>query len=587
MNHRELPPNMVPLLGQERGLLLGKIVMLGLLGVPWTFIPEYWMLWAGLTAMVGWSVLVSLKRCRVAKAYRRQDEQRAYEAQNKIFGKVTRLGHITDAFVQNLRGRSGVLIGALGKELLFYNPWAPKAGNLAVFGPAGTGKSSTMILGTLLNVWNMLGKGALRFSIWVYDPKGELYFVSAAFRKWCGQRIFLIDPFGVTGKKTFYNPLDCVARAVIFMTGELRNWCAFIANCLIPEPEGNKGKTDNSFFREAAKLFLQRLMVYLAVFETLNCHPVRLRELVSCSESNLVMIGNKMRTYEHQLTNRPDTSAKDKEKFRNLEILVQGYGERLLDEMNARNFPSTRQEAEQALDIYDGSTDFGKSTMHSDFPLEEILDEKSTAYVVMPGSKSGTHGQFSSWVSAQMIETIARQEKPSKILLLLDEMGNMPRLPDDTIKKNFALLRSLQARTATFWQSPSQPKIYGDDIAKLIMDQSSLLAAWSIRDPDMAKEFERRSGQTTVKKRSYAKDPKAMEHSWSYSSQEALEPVLSETEILQLPDDEMLVAISGQKMLRMRRIPFWKIGLMRRVAQKNPSEPHDGYPPQDTVEWPY
>ena len=63
--------------------------------------------------------------------------------------------------------------------------------------------------------------------------------------------------------------------------------------------------------------------------------------------------------------------------------------------------------------------------------------------------------------------------------------------------------------------------------------------------------------------------------------------MLSETEILQLPDDEMLVAISGQKMLRMRRIPFWKIGLMRRVAQKNPSEPHDGYPPQDTVEWPY
>lgn len=570
MQKRELPLNMVPLLGQERGLLFGKIVMLTLLWVPWTFIPEFWMLWAGLTVMVGVSVLGSLKRCGVARAYKKLDEQRARNAQHTIFGKVTRLGQITDAFVQNLRGRSGVFIGALNQDLLFYNCWAPKAGSVEVYGPARTGKSSTSILGTLLNVWNLKGKGKLRFSIWCNDPKGELYFVSAAFRKWCGQRILVINPFGIKGiPQDCFNPLDCVLRSVIFMTGETRNLCALISNAMIPEPEGNQGTTDNSFFRQAARLFVMRLICYMACFEPMHCNLVRLRELVSSSESHLVMIGNKMRDSEQ------------------LNGLVRGYGERLLDEIKVRNFGSIRQESEQAVDIYDGDSEFGKSTMRSDFTLEEILNENTTVYVVLPGSKTGTHGAFSSLVSTLMIEAIAQQDKPSKLLMLMDEMGSMPRLPEDTIKKAFGLLPSLGLRMATYWQSTAQKKMYGENLARLMTDNSSLLAAWGIRDPDMAKEFERRGGQTTVKKHSYSKDPKAIEHSWSYSSQEASEPVISESEILQLPENDMLVSIAGQKLLRLRRVPFWKIAIMRRCAQKNPSEPHDGYPIEDTVEWQY
>ncbi len=569
MNQQQTMERSAPIYWVEMFRLVGILVMVGIALWAWSVIPEYWMLWAGIMGLLGFSIMSALFRAKVAKGYRRQNKIWGIEAECFVQGKTTRLGQLGDAFVRNLRGRSGVFIGALEKSLLFVNPWAPKMGAITVIGPARTGKTSTSVIGTLLNVWNLLGKNRLKFSLWVNDSKGELYWVCAAFRKWCGRTVRAINPLGVKGiQQDHFNPLDVILRSVILLNGLTREWCAIIANCMIPEPEGNKGSTDNSFFRQAARLFLMRLMVYMAVFEPFQCHLVRLRELVNSSDKELVMIGNKMR----------DSDA--------LNGLVRGYGNRMLDEMKVRNFGSIRQEAEQATDIYDSNSDFTKTIMRSDFTLEELLDENSDLFMVLPLAQRESHGAFATLCTTLMIETIARKEKNSKMLMLLDEIGNMPRLPDDTIKKAYSALPSVGLRMATYWQSRAQMNMYGEDIAELIIDQSSVLAAWSIRDPETARDFSRRAGQTTVKKQSYSKDGKDMYHPYQKRYDEKEEALLSETEILQLPDNEMLLWIAGEKMLRCRRVPFWKIGLMRKCAQKNPCEPQE-YPIRDTVEWQY
>ncbi len=564
-------PHIAPIFGVEVMRLVGMMLMLWITLLAWSIIGGYWMLWAGISAMIGVSMVIAVKRCIVARSYKKYHDRLAYEAQTIIFGKQSRLGELTDAFVQNLRGRSGIFLGALDKSLLFVNLWSRELGGaLTVYGPAGTGKTSTIIMATMLNIWNLLGKNRLKFSVWITDPKGEIYRVCAPFRRWCGRRVITLCPFPLPGiKQNFFNALDCILRSVIERTGETRNLCSLIANCLIPEPEGNKGETDNSFFRKAAKLLLMRLMVYMAVFEPFQCHLPRLRQLVSGSEAELMLIANKMKDCDQ------------------LNGLVRNYGERMLDEMPAKNFKSIRQECEQALDIYDEDSDFTNTLKRSDFTLEEMLDENTDVYVILPPDKYGTHGGYTALVSTLMIETIARHPKPSKFLMLMDEIGTMPRIPTDTIKKAFCQLRSQKLRMATFWQSESQMLVYGKDIATIIKEQSSVLIGWSIRDPDTAKQFSRKVGETTVKQHSYSQDPQQIHYPWKYNTSEKLEPILSETEILQLPSDKMLVCVADEKALVARRIPFWKIALMRRCAQKNPSEPFNDYPPEDIVEWQY
>ncbi len=244
-------PNMAtsaPVVRLELPILFGKLLMIMITWAAWTIIAGYWMLWAAILSALCWSALVSLWRVRVAQSYKRQDQIWGTEAKHYMFGKVTRLAQLSDEFVKALMGRTGHFIGALENQLLLYNPWARKAGHICVFGPARTGKSSTSVLGTLLNPFNIIGE--LNFSVWINDCKGELYFVSSGIRRWLGHRIIALNPFGVGGiQKDTLNPFDVVVDAVVRGSGKAHEWADIIAQAMIREPEGGKG-VENFFFRK-------------------------------------------------------------------------------------------------------------------------------------------------------------------------------------------------------------------------------------------------------------------------------------------------------------------------------------------------
>ena len=569
MNNQNQPRSS-PIFRLELAQLFGKLLMLYIVWWAWGVIAGYWMLWAAILSVFGGSALITLWRVKVAWSYRRQNQLWHLEAQQYIFGKTSRLAQLCDDFMKRLMGRVGHFIGALDGALLFYDPWASKAGHMAIFGPARSGKSSTSCIGTLLNIFNIL---RMNFSVWVNDCKGELYFVTAAVRRYLGHRIIALNPFGMKGIQVdTLNPFDEVTDSVVFETGEAHEWADIIAQAMIVEPEDKTG--DNFVFRENGRRLLITLILYLAVFDAFNCNPVALRELVMASDEDLEMIANKMRD-------------SDKEGG-----LIKTYGNMLLNDLKPANqklFYSFKVEAVMAVKIYDGNTKFGRSTMRSTFKLEELFHPKKkvTMYQITPQAYLGTHGAYATLVSTLIIEKMARLDRRREFLMIYDEMGNMPQLPKTTLKKAITLLPGLGLRLAMYFQSLSQLNMYGKDMAKLVLDNCGLIQAWGITDPKMAEEFSRRSGKTTVKKHSYRKDPKEMDLYWSLNMDEKEEPVLSETEILQARTDEQFVLIAGQKMIKARRIPFWKVALWREVAQKNPCEPYDSYPKEDAVEWQY
>ncbi len=571
MQQQRQQPTTAPVFRHELPLLLGRLLMLAVACWAWSVIQGYWMIWAAIIGLIAVSLVNSIWRMRVARGFQEQEQLYSHAAQNHIFGKHTRLVQLGDALIKTLQNRTGHFIGALGGVILFYNPWASKGGHIAVFGPSRSGKSSTSCLGTLLNPYNIIGK--LKFSVWVCDCKGELYFVSAAIRRWLGQRIIALNPFGIPGiQEDTLNPFDEVTDAVVLGNGQAHEWADLIVQAMIREPEG---KDDPNFiFRENGRRLLITLILYLAVFDPFNCNPVRLRELVMASDDELAAIANKMR---------------DSDKMNGL---IKTYGNMLLNDLKPANqklFYSFKVEATTAMKIYDGNTKFGRSTMRSTFKLEELFHptKKVTFFQNTPQAYLGTHGAYITLVSTLLIEKMARLDKRCEFLMIYDEIGNLPPMPKTTFLKAITLLPGLGLRVSTYWQSLSQLQMYGKDMAKILLDNCGCIQAWGINDPDMAKEFSRRAGQTTVKKHSFSKDAKEMDYSWKLSMDEKDEAVLSETQILQLPNDEQLVSISGQKMIRCRRIPFWKVALWRKVAMKNPCEPYDGYPEEDAVEWQY
>ena len=82
--------------------------------------------------------------------------------------------------------------------------WMHRYVHLAVFSPAGGGKSTGLAVPWLLT-WQ-------RGSAVVLDVKGELYRLTAAARRAMGETVIRLDPFGVCapGTETF-NPLDLVS----------------------------------------------------------------------------------------------------------------------------------------------------------------------------------------------------------------------------------------------------------------------------------------------------------------------------------------------------------------------------------------
>ena len=73
-------------------------------------------------------------------------------------------------------------------------------GHMMTIAPTGAGKGRSAIIPTLLSYDG---------PVIVIDPKGENYQVTARRRREMGQKVFLLDPFGVTGDDGHcFNPLD-------------------------------------------------------------------------------------------------------------------------------------------------------------------------------------------------------------------------------------------------------------------------------------------------------------------------------------------------------------------------------------------
>lgn len=473
---------------------------------------------------------------------------------SSVFGSAN-LAHRDSHVVKSLSTRKGFFIGMFEGAPLFFDPFARSKGNMLAYAPARSGKSTGIVIPAALSwFWG---------SLFMPDIKGEISAISARIRsKW--QRILLWNPFNVLGMggKSF-NPLDILIKDINTNRGrKLHELARLIALILIPDAANEK----EPFFRKGGRRFLTGLILYIAVIEKGKCHLPGLREMVwsdAQKKADIIAAMKQVNGYGG---------------------LLKEYGnylEELLNPLYAKTFGAMRDYAIEATQIFDANSDFGKSLMGHDFSLGDVLDGKTSFFPIIPEESLDTYGTVIGLIAALLIEHVAQSKKPNPLMMVLEEMGNIGVIPN--LKKAVTLLGFKKIRFYFIAQSRTQLlQLYGEENTSLFEEQCSMKQQWAIRDPKDCEMWSKRSGKKTVKTNSAQLDPNDAISPWKITFTETERPVLSEYEVATLPPKKMLVAISGQPLIKADLVSYYQIEPWRSKAAPNPYHP-EPYPKDEPV----
>jgi len=488
-----------------------------------------------------------------------QNELYAHSQKNSgQYGKA-RLANVNDKVIQELKDKRGFFLGCLDDTLLFYNPFASSKGHMISYAPSRTGKTTSLVIAAALHWFGG--------SLFLPDIKGEITKITSLHRQQKGHRVITWNPFNVLDiPNQSYNPLYVLVQDILTNSAKnLHDLILLIASQLIPKLSD---KESGAFFRNGGRKLLVALMLYLAVFKPRECNLPTLRDLVWSSSEEKLAIAN-------ELTDAPLLTS-----------LLKGYGNtliELLDPAYIKTYGPMRDYAQDATQIFDANTSFGKSLTGNDFDLDMVLDGKTTIFPIIPEDKLETHGKGIGLMAALLFEKIAASKKSSPIMMLLEEFGNLGVLPN--IKKALTLLPGKGCRCWIILQSRRQNiSLYGENTAKLIEEQSGMIQQWAIRDLDDRKRWSERIGNKTEKAWSLSHDPKDPTTPWKPNVNERAAPVFAADHIGRMSNDWQLISIDASYVILAERIPYFQIEPWRSQAQINPYHP-EGYPKDKPVRY--
>lgn len=462
-----------------------------------------------------------------------------------------RLARQTDAFVNAMHQQKGFFLGMFKGRSLFFDPFARGNGHMVTYAPARAGKTSCLIIPANLSWFD----GALVMP----DIKREPSVIAHSVRAKRGRRILEWNPFKVGGKAGIaINPLAILLKDINTNEGNnLHDYALLIGLVLISKVDAK----ESPFFRNGGRRFLVGLLLYLAVFHKGQCHLPGLRQLVWASLEEKQCI------------------AKEMQNSSSFGGILKEYGhhlEELLAPDYIRTFGSMRDYAIEATQIYVAESDFGRSLMGWEYTIEDIIDDNTDFIQVVPEDKLEAYGSVIGLLFTLMLEVIAARDKPSKTMLLMEEMGNIGKIPN--LEKALTLLPAKGVRCWFIFQSRQQAiEIYGEKVADLIDEQCSMRQSFAIRDLKEQEIWSKRSGKTTVKVQTFNHDPLDVHTPWKPSVSEVQRTVLNEDEIGCLNLHQQLISISGQPLMKADLVPYYQVYPWRDIADINPHHP-EGYP---------
>jgi len=294
----------------------------------------------------------------------------------------------------------------------------------------------------------------------VIDPKGENYQVTARRRRELGQKVLLLDPFGVTGEETgALNPLDLIDHR----SPEAVDSAAQLAELIV-----TKQHTQDPFWDSRAYSLITTMLLFVA-----SGRPPVLRNL------------QEMHYLLNQTNEDMDFTFKEILKSP-LPAVRQGGSIKSTAEAKVwASILSTAQSHTDFLRSAGAQATLGRSTID----LQAITrGDPISIYVVVPPEKLESHGKLLRlWIGVMMAAITQRSRRPElPTLFILDEAAQLGPLKQ--LRQAITLLRGYGLRTWSFWQDLSQLQMLYPHDWKTMINNCEVLQAFGFANARVARD---------------------------------------------------------------------------------------------------
>lgn len=406
-------------------------------------------------------------------------------------------------------------------------------------GPTGAGKGASYYV-----PWALTYPHALL----AVDPKGELTRIAIAARRRRGQKVYVLDPFRITGHTNTYNPFDDIPDGVAAIS-EVRA----MAEAMVVR--SHLGGVDEHWNDRAGDAITAAGTAVAVRCEGAERSLDSLRNLLACGFDGVT----RTLIQKGGLYARMGAS---------------------LEGMEAKERSGVLSTAHRHTNFLD-TPEIASVTATSDFSMRELLDGNTSLFLVLPPDKMDeNHSRWLRLILASAIRSAFRHANGHELLLLVDEAGTVLSSPMPAVEQALVMGRGYGLRLFTAWQSTSQVKAAFREKESVLLDNCGGKVFLSTNSVETADYLSQALGAYTHVTSSYSvnagtnrnTDPHGMQSvgtntSDSLSVSTHKRNLLDPSEILTLPRLAAVCLIQGLPPLLVKRVEWWKEPFLKRLQK--------------------
>lgn len=437
----------------------------------------------------------------------------------------------------------------------------PEDGHALVIGATRSGKGRRVILPTI----GLLGTNR-RSSLLITDPKGELFAHSARFLRDQGYAVRRVD-FRDPRQGVQFNPLDPVAHALHQSRDctEASQTAWDIAHVLSDQPQSR----GDPFWSQAQEALIAGLILAVADRAPASCR--HLASVYTC----LVEAGRKEgKALDEWMATFPEEHP-----------ARLAYGSVQLSSERTRT--SILTGAATALRLW-ADPDIAWLTADASFAMDALADRPEAHFLIIPDDRATRYPIVTLYLTQAIQALTLRAQReggrlPRPVYFLLDEVGNLPAIPD--LDKTIAVAAGRGMRLTLVLQDLQQLRSRYGEAAGTIQANTATWVYLITQDWETAQLLSKKLGDYTTEIRSLSHPqaswwrlPSAATGSVQESHALTGRPLLTPDEIMRWPPGEALVLQTRLPPVRLRLPDLTAWNVFRALHHPTPTEesPGDG-----------
>jgi type IV secretion system protein VirD4 len=425
----------------------------------------------------------------------------------------------------------GIVLGRLNGKLLR----CKTDKHLLTLAPNRAGKGVSAIIPNLL-IWPG--------SLLVIDPKGENAAVTVRRRRAMGQKVHVLDPWGITGLEgARFNPL----LELVPNSTDLAEDAALLADSLVMPGS----KADDEFWNGEARSLIAGLVMHIVTTELPeDRHLGTLRAMLTLGEAEFAEL----------LDDMIDNHAAGGLVARTARRLIQKT------DRERSGVISTAQAQTHFLDSPRMTHVLGASS----FDLTDLKAAATTIYLVLPTDRLATHGRWLRLVVGLAITALTRDRSTPEhpVLFVLDEFAALGRL--QTIETAIGLLAGYGVLLWPILQDLSQLQDLYPKRWRSFLANAGVVQAFGINDISTADYLSKMLGQRTVTVRQHGRSGESDRTRGSENYAVTGRPLLMPQEIMRLPPEKQLVLLTGKPPILADRVRYFEDREFEGMFDRNP-----------------